>query len=316
MICEEKAMKIAIIGPGSMGLLYGGYLARENEVFMLGRDPKKMEEIAEHGVTIKEKDGSEECFKVHATSSASEIGVVDLAIIFVKAYQTREALEGAKEILGENTILMTLQNGLGHEAIMKQFVDSEHIVVGNTNQGSSRTSSCSINHSGLGDTFLGVINGTVSRLEALKDNFERCGFNTILSDEVRRVIWNKLMINASSSVLSGVLQVPQGYVVENSYAWEIEKKLLKEMCETATKDGYEFIYEEQVERLRTHLQSAPDGLTSIYHDLRLGNPTECQYINGAVVSCAKSLGVEVPTHEVVVNLVKAMEGSQKASKTL
>lgn len=300
-------MKIAIIGPGSMGLLYGAYLSKNNEVFLFGKNKDNMSKVAQLGITVNEKDGSVANYKVSATTNPSEIGVVDLAIVFVKTYNSVEALEECKEIIGDNTVLMTLQNGLGNEEALLKFACEENIIVGNTNQGSSRSSCNEINHSGLGDTFFGVVTGEAGRFEYIRANFEKCGFPCEINQEVKRVIWNKLMINASSSVLSGILQTPQGYVVQNQNAWELAKNLIDEMCQVATKDGYAFDKVEQQERLKNHLLNAPDGLTSIYNDLKNGRKTEVDVINGAVVSIAKKLGVSVPTHENVVNIVKAME---------
>lgn len=94
-------MKIAIIGPGSMGLLYGGYLSKENDVFLFGRNHENMDEITKMGITINENDGSATNYKVVATTKASEIGVVDLVIVFVKTYTSEEALTSCKEIIGK-----------------------------------------------------------------------------------------------------------------------------------------------------------------------------------------------------------------------
>lgn len=301
-------MKIAIIGPGSMGLLYGGYLSRNNNVYMFGRDTAKMQEINANGITITENDNSTKNYKVTATTDSNEIGTVDLAIVFVKAYATENALANCKSIIGPNTILMTLQNGLGHDTIFTKYANPDNIIIGNTNQGSSRINNYSIRHSGLGDTFFGVISGNVNRFEEIRAEFEKCGFPCKLSDTVKQIIWNKLMINASSSVLSGVLGMPQGYVESNPYAWNMAKKLITEMCATATADGYPFDSAEQIDRIQKHLQAAPDGLTSIYNDLKSGNPTEVSFINGAVVDIAKKLNVPVPTHEIIVDMVHAMEG--------
>lgn len=299
-------MKIVVAGPGSMGLLYGGYLSLENEVFMLGRDSEKMKLINENGIVIKEKDG-ERCFKVSATTKPGEIGAADLIIIFVKTYDSEKVLESCREIIGENTILMSLQNGLGNEKALLKFAKPENVIVGNTNQGSSRINEYSINHSGLGKTFLGVTQGKAERFAYIAEAFERCGFECELSNDVKSLIWNKLMINASSSVLSGLLQVPQGYIAQDEYAWSIEKKLIEELCDVANADGYSFSKEEQAERLFKHLEAAPSGLTSIYHDLKNHRKTEVLSINGAVVDAANRLGVQVPTHELIVSLVKAME---------
>ena len=300
-------MKIAIIGPGSMGLLYGGYLSRKNEVYLLGRDAEKMSQINENGIVCTEKDGTVVHFSCYATTNPKDIGIVEFVIVFLKAYNTAAVLDTCQALIGPNTILMTLQNGLGHEEILVHYANPENIIVGNTNQGSSRSNVYSITHSGLGDTFLGVISGDSCRFEDIRANFESCGFPCFLSNEVRKLIWNKLMINASSSVLSGILQTPQGYVVSNAFAWELAKKLIAELCAVATADGYPFDEAEQIARLENHLKAAPDGLTSIYNDLKNHCQTEVSFINGAVLSVAKKLGISVPTHEIVVSLVKAME---------
>ena len=88
------------------------------------------------------------------------------------------------------------------------------------------------------------------------------------------MIWDKLMINASSSVLSGILQVAQGYVEQDAHAWTLAEKLIRELCAAATADGHPFDAEEQIARIRLHLQKAPDGFTSIYADLKAGRRTE------------------------------------------
>ncbi|MCR5100205.1 MAG: hypothetical protein K6B41_02475 [Butyrivibrio sp.] len=115
------------------------------------------------------------------------------------------------------------------------------------------------------------------------------------------------MINASSSVLSGVLGCAQGYVAENEYAWGICKDLITEICEAAKADGCEFNVDEQINRIKKHLEAAPGGYTSIYSDLQNNRKTEVDYISGAVVRAAKKQGRNAPTHEMMVKLVHAME---------
>ena len=115
------------------------------------------------------------------------------------------------------------------------------------------------------------------------------------------------MINASASVLSGVLQVPQGYVAENENAWAICQNLIREICMAAAGEGAVFDPEEQILRVRDHLRKAPGGFTSIYSDLKNGRKTEADFICGAVVRAAKDHGLEVPVQETILRLVHAME---------
>ena len=95
------------------------------------------------------------------------------------------------------------------------------------------------------------------RLEMIRRVFEDAGFPAFLSENIRFDVWNKLMINASSSVLSGILQVRQGYVAENEEAWSVCKDLIREICMTAEGEGCHFDPEEQILRIQEHLRNAP-----------------------------------------------------------
>lgn len=301
-------MKIAVIGPGAMGQLFGGYLSRKNDVMLIGRNPKVMQQADEQGIIIREQNGEENVFHPHATVSVEETGPVDLVLLFVKSGASLTALQTNQSLIGPQTILMTLQNGMGHENILREFAPEENIIIGTTQQGSFRLSDTAICHSGLGDTTLGVVTGNADRFAPVAQTFTECGFPCTVSDKVRGMVWNKLMINASSSVLSGILQVPQGYVQENAYAWQIACSLITELCTVATADGYPFDAAEQIDRIKKHLQAAPDGFTSIYADLKAGRRTEVDTINGAVVAAAEKYGIDVPAHRMTVAMVHAMEG--------
>ena len=300
-------MKIAVIGPGAMGLLFGSYLSQKHDVTLVGTNPAKMQAINQTGVTIREMDGSEHTYRPHATADTSALSPVDLVLVQVKASASEAALTKNKNLIGPETILMTLQNGMGHDALLSRFAAREQIVIGTTQQGSYKLGETAVCHSGLGKTFLGTVTGDSSRFAALAEVFAGCGFPCEVCPQVQGMIWDKLMINASSSVLSGILQVAQGYVEQNPHAWALAEKLIRELCAAATAEGYPFDADEQIARIRLHLQKAPDGFTSIYADLKAGRRTEVDVINGAVVAAGHRHNIPVPTHEFVVELVHAME---------
>lgn len=304
-------MKIAVIGPGSMGLLYGAKLSAAADVTLVGQNPDAIRELNQYGITIVH-NGQRTRYSLPAFLNGEVHEPMDLIILFTKSYLTEDALQANKDLIGRDTILLTLQNGKGHEEKLRKFTDEAHILIGTTAQGSSRTSAHSIVHSGLGETVIGDLVKARSaerraRLEEIVKVFEKAGFPAKISDNISFTIWNKLMINASSSVLSGVLQVAQGYVGENEWAWKICQSLIKEICDTADGEGCSFDYEEQVKRIQTHLRNAPRGYTSIYSDLKNGRKTEVDTISGAVVSAAKKQGKSAPVSELMVNLVHAME---------
>ena len=309
-------MKIAVIGPGAMGLLYGAKLSKCAEVILVGNNAEHVKEINDNGITLK-RDGEETVFRVPAVLSGQIEEPTDMVILFTKAYLTEEALEQNKALIGPDTVLLTLQNGAGHEEKLSKFAEKKNILIGTTAQGSYRENAHTIVNSGLGDTTIGAVSdefiGTekITGIEEIRTVFEQSDFPCIVSNNIRYTVWNKLMINASSSVLSGVLLVNQGYVVENSNAWKICKDLIREICETATGEGCSFDVEEQTERIANHLKNASGGYTSIYADLKNGRKTEVDYISGAVVKAAERQGKTVPTQIMMVRMVHAMEDREQ-----
>lgn len=304
-------MKIAIVGPGAMGLLYGAGLSVKHEVTMIGRNQLNMKEIREQGIRVEETDGTANVYHMNAVVDTAELTggrtACDLVILFTKTGDSYGALDTHRNLIDPHTILMSLQNGMGHEKTLSKFVQKENIIIGTTKEGSYRKSPTSVCHSGKGSTAIGTITGEAKRFQYIADAFTECGFPCEVASDIRGMIWDKLMINASSSVLTGIFQVPQGHVATNTHIWSIARKLITELCETATADGYPFDAAEQIERIYKHVLAAPGGYTSIYADLNAGRKTEVSVINGAVLEAAKRLGIKVPTHEMVVDIVHGME---------
>ena len=306
-------MKITVIGPGAMGLLFGGKLAACADVTLMGSNAVNLKESNTNGNTIKRGDNSV-TRKIPAYLAGTCHEAADVVLLFTKAYQIRNVLNENRELIGPDTMLLTLQNGAGHDRVMREFTDSAHVLIGTTKQGSYRESASVIVNSGLGETVFGSAAAAgeqapdKERLEEIRKIFENAGFPCSVSNNIRFEVWNKLMINASSSVLSGVLQVPQGYVAENEHAWSICQDLIREICAAAAGEGAEFIPDEQILRVREHLRNAPAGYTSIYADIKNGRKTEADFICGAVVRAAKEQGLSVPVQETILRLVHAMEG--------
>lgn len=301
-------MKIAVIGPGAMGMLFGGKLSAAADVVLCGNNNVRIVEMRKSGVEI-ERDGVVTTYHPRAAVNGEIIDQKDLVILFTKAYLTEEALIANRAMIGKNTWLLTLQNGMGHEEILQKFADPSHILIGVTAQGSTRKGGHAILHSGLGETVIGQTEPTQDpRIEEIRDVFEQAGFPCRISDNIREAIWHKLVINASSSVLSGVLGVKQGYVAGNPNAWNICQELIREICRTAAGEGIRFEEAEQIERVYNHLLAAKDGVASLCADLRNGRKTEVDFISGAVVRAAEINGIEVPAQKMMVDLVHAMEG--------
>ncbi len=299
-------MKIVIIGSGAMGSLYGGYLSQSNQVYLIDNDPEKVDIINKNGIKIKEKDG-DKLFHPQALIDASTIGIADLVIIFVKALFSKSALESNKSLIGKNTYVLTLQNGSGHEEILKEFVSEDRIIIGTTQHNASIIEKGYINHGGSGKTNIGMITKETNQLMSIKEVFEACGFATDISSNIQKIIWDKLFTNVSASVLTGVLQVKLGYLIDNEHGLFLVKRLVREAVQVANGDGMGFDEHDVLEKVKEVLINAHEGYTSIYADIRDKRRTEVDTISGFVVRASKRNGVPAPTHEFIVELVHALE---------
>lgn len=305
-------MKIAVLGCGAMGALYGGYLSQNNEVTLVDRNPERIAKIQKDGLRIAEPDGSAKIYRPGVTGDTSGMQPVDLVILFVKAMQSEAALEKNRALIGRDTYLMTLQNGSGHEETLRRFADDAHVVIGTTQHNSAVTGVGEIRHGGSGWTHIGALTGDAARLEAIRTAFASCGFETDCMQDIKRLIWQKMLTNVSASVLTGVLQVPMGFIAENPNAWALCETLVREAVAVAAGEGIEFDADEKVAEVRKVCTDSPAGLTSIYADLRDGRRTEVDTISGSVVRASDRNGVPAPTHRAMVRLVHAMEQKHQA----
>jgi 2-dehydropantoate 2-reductase len=298
-----------------MGMLFGGFLSRENEVLLLEKDPARVAAVAANGVTVTEPDGAERRFSPRIASiGAIPAGeTAELVIVFVKSMHETEALDAARPLIGPDTLLMTLQNGVGHEEVLCRYAPPERVVIGTTQDNASVLGPAAVKHGGAGKTGMGLISGPKERLLALAENFTRCGFAAEASDNVKRLIWNKLFLNASASALTALFQVPLGFVVDEPHAWALAEKLIAEAVAVANAEGQQFDAAAVTAQVRAQLEKSKSGLTSIYADLRDGRRTEVDTISGAVCRAGARLGVPTPSMDFVVAAIHAMESKGQYS---
>ena len=275
-------MKIAVLGAGAMGSIYGGHLSLHNDVYMIDKKQEIVDKINADGLKLFEND-KDVIYRPEAMTDSANLGEVDLVILFVKALFSKAALEENRHIIGEHTYVMTLQNGA--------VLDFGYVRRG-----------------GKGKTNIGMlVPDSNGMLGMIKKSFDSCGFDTHIYDNIQQLIWDKLFTNVSLSALTGVLQVPIGFIAADEYAWSMTVTLIKEALAVSKALGLEFDEQEIIERVRNTSINSPEGKTSIYADLKAGRRTEVNTISGAVVRAGEKTGVDVPTHRMIVNMVHAME---------
>lgn len=305
-------MKIAVLGAGAMGGLYSAYLSRHNEVTVIDVNAQVVEKINADGLEVQEPDGASAVYHPHAVLSTEGLEPVDLIVVFVKAMFSESALQNNKSIIGPETYLMTLQNGSGHEDMLGKFVPQEHIIIGTTQHNASVAGFGVTKHGGSGMTHMGCVTGDVNRLQKFADAFTACGLDADVSDGVQKMIWNKMFTNVSASALTGALQVPLGFISADENAWKLCCQLIREAVDVAAALGMDFDYDEKVAEVKAVCDKSPNGLTSIYADLRDGRRSEVDTISGSIVRAGVKAGVPTPSHRFLVGLIHAMENRSRA----
>ena len=304
-------MKIAVLGAGAMGGLFSGYLSTANDVTVIDVNSELVAAIDKDGLRIREPEGTERVYRPAAVKDTKDFAPVDLVVIFVKSMFSQSALQANKSIIGPNTYLMTLQNGSGHEDVLLQFVDRAHIIIGTTQHNASVLSSAEVYHGGSGHTTIGCLTGDLNRLQPIADAFSASGIAASVSADVQKMIWSKMFTNVTASALTGALQVPLGFIVQNEHAWKMCQMLLQEAVAAANADGMGFVYEETLAAVRAVCENAPNGLTSIYADLRDGRKSEVDTISGSVLKAGRRNGTPTPSHAFLVQMIHAMETKTK-----
>ena len=307
-------MKITVLGAGAMGSLFSGYLSRKNEVTVVDVSDAMVNAINANGVSIKEKDGSIVNCRPVAVKETKGIGYQDLVIVFVKSMFTVAALEGNRNLIGPETYLMTLQNGVGHESKLLKFADRKHVIIGSTQHNSSVIQPGCIFHGGSGITSIGLLDGNSNVLKGIAQNMTDCGFECHTENNVQKQVWKKMFTNTAASSLTALFQVPLGFIHTDQNANWLMRQLCREAVEVANSLGLGFDLDEVTNDVEKVCINAPNGYTSIYADIRDGRRSEVDTISGSVVEAAHDQGISVPYHEMVVKCIHALENKSKETR--
>ncbi|WP_432663510.1 2-dehydropantoate 2-reductase [Wukongibacter baidiensis] len=302
-------MKIAVLGAGAMGSLYGGLLAEgNNEIWLIDIWKEHVEKINREGLRIEGKSGNRIVEKIKATTNPKDIGVADLVLIFVKSTITDKALEGAKSVVGKKTLILTLQNGLGNIEKIASVVGAENIIAGTTSHGATMLSSGKILHAGIGSTIIGEINGEKSdRVNRLKEIFDKSRIETKITDNVLGLIWDKLLVNVGINALTALTELKNGKLVEFAETEELLELAVSEGEEIAKAKGIKLISEKPVKHTKKICRLTAQNKSSMLQDIINKRKTEIDMINGAIVREGRKHNIDTPINLVLTNLIKIKE---------
>ena len=302
-------MKTVIMGAGAMGSLFGGLLSRVGEeVWLVGNRKEQIDPICSVGLTFEEK-GKLQIIPINATSDVTSVGKADLVIFFIKTYHTEKAVSDALVLEKEETIFLTLQNGLGNEEVICKKIDRKKVMLGITGHGATLLKPGHIRHAGWGKTFIGELDHRITdRAIRIVQMFCEAGIETEVSSNIHDHVWGKLLINVGINALTALTGFKNGQLLDYPETTRLVEKLVFEAAEVARRKGVH-IEENPIEKVRKAIEATRENRSSMGQDFDHSRETEIDAINGAVVREAQPLGIPVPFNQAVTDLVKAIEKS-------
>lgn len=301
-------MKTAILGAGAMGCLYGGPLSVNNEVYFIDVWKEHVDKINKEGLRIKKGEEDVVYHPVAVTDSAS-VGSVDLVIVFVKSVNTAQALSNNRNLFGDNTTVLTLQNGYGNDEDILPYVKAENLLIGTSNCGATILSPGYVLQAGIGTTNIGVRKGnSLDQAHKIAEVLNEAGFESDVSDEVMKIIWNKLLVNAGLNAVLALLDVRNGFMAVSKSAYSVGLELIKEGALVAKAEGFEFNADEIAEKY--YIQGAKvvgNNRCSMLQDVSRKKKTEVERINGAISRLGSIHGITTPYNDLMVKLINAKE---------
>ena len=302
-------MKIAILGCGAMGSVYAGLLASAgHEVWAVDTWRDHVEAMRTKGLHLEGASG-DRTVKVNATMTASDAGVCDLVIIATKARDVETAARAAKPLLGPQTLVLSIQNGLGGPDVTASVLGRERVAVGVVGGfGASMRGPGHAHHNGMELVRLGELSGPVSpRLEAVAEVWRSGGFKVKCFDDIDQLVWEKLICNVCYSGTCAVTERTVGEVMSDADAFKVASGCAAEAYAVARKRGIKLGFDDVVAYVRDFGSKIPNARPSMLLDLMAKRRSEIDAINGAIPPAAQAVGLAAPYNEVISDLVRAKE---------
>ncbi|QOX62625.1 2-dehydropantoate 2-reductase [Anoxybacterium hadale] len=303
-------MKIAIVGAGAMGCLYGAKLSTvsENEVYLIDVWKDHIEAVRSKGLVMEENGVLVTYDRVKGTSDPEEAGFCDLAIVFVKSTLTSMAVKSNKAVFGPKTIALTLQNGLGNIDLIRAEIGEQNVIAGTTAHGATMLGPGAMRHAGSGKTIIGELDGKqTERIRRISALFTEAGLETDISDNVLGLVWDKLMVNVGINALTGITKLHNGALLDHPEIEALLEAAVSEAHAVAEAKGIRLSFEDPIGHTKDVCKATAANKSSMLQDILNHKTTEIDMINGAIVREGASAGIPTPVNYVLTNLIRFMQ---------
>jgi len=301
-------MRVAVIGAGGIGGLYGGLLARAgHEVSFLARGPH-LRAIQAHGLQVQSAQFGTFTVRGRASDAARDLGEADLVLFAVKTYDLESAASAAVHLLAPAGVLLTFQNGVDAPDRVAALIGSEHVLIGTTGLETTILEPGVIGHlSAAHYVYVGALHGPPdARVRGVVEVLSDAGINASEVEDGHRALWEKAFVLIPMATLTSVCQAPIGPIRELPETNALIDALFDEVTAVAAAYGYDLSAARP--RVRGIIDGwAFDGKASMARDFERGRPTELEAVTGALVRMADARGIDVPVARTAYALLRLRE---------
>jgi 2-dehydropantoate 2-reductase len=293
-------MRIAIVGSGGVGGYFGGRLAAAGaDVSFLARGAH-LDAMRANGLRITSPKGDLHVRRVNAAGDTREIGPVDIVLVAVKLYDTDSALATLPPLIGPDTVVIPLQNGVDSVAMVAGAVGAAHTAGGTCYVSAVIAEPGVIKHTAMDHLIFGEIDRRRSpRMLALLKACRPAGFQSTLSADITLDIWTKFVRLSVLSGMTSAARAPLGAVRDTPELWQMLKDALAEGMAVAHAKGIGVPVTTVDDAAKAYSVLPPQTKSSMLEDLERGRRIELPWLSGAVVRIGRESGVPTPTHAFI-----------------
>ncbi len=302
-------MKIAIVGCGAMGSVYAALLADAgHEVWAIDSWKEHVEAMRSKGLRLEGASG-DRTVRLNATTDPADAGPSDLVIVATKAMHVEQAATAAKALMGDNTMVLSIQNGLGGPDTTARVLGRDKVMVGVVGGfGASMRGPGHAHHNGWELVRLGEFSGPVTpRLEQVAEVWRSGGFRVKCFDDIDQLVWEKLICNVCFSGTCTLTGLTVGEVMNDADAWQVASGCAVEAYNVAKARKIRVDIDDPVDYVRNFGSKIPNARPSMLLDHIAKRMSEIEAINGAIPPAAEAVNVAAPFNTVISALVRNKE---------